>query len=194
MHNGALVAIDSATGEIVAYVGSIDYYNRKDERVRGQFDVAGLSVRQPGSAFKPIVYSAAFRAREATPATFFVDSVTQFGADRATSYMPTNADINQPPLDRQEHLSGTFDAVGLASAEALAGGAHVQSAKWPWTAPPLISLQRNFIGTSPGAWAFNGGRDVDERRRRCGLGGLAVSGFLREPVRGAAPAWLPADR
>ena len=93
VHNGALVAIDSASGAIVAYVGSVDYYNRKDPRVKGQFDVAGLGVRQPGSAFKPIVYSSAFRAREATPATFFVDAVTQFGADRETSYLPTNADI-----------------------------------------------------------------------------------------------------
>jgi len=94
VHNGALVAINSATGEIVAYIGSVDYYDRKDPRVQGQFDVAGLGLRQPGSAFKPIVYSSAFRSREATPATFFVDSVTQFGADRATSYLPTNADIH----------------------------------------------------------------------------------------------------
>jgi membrane peptidoglycan carboxypeptidase len=93
VHNGALVAINSKTGEIVAYIGSVDYYDRKDPRVQGQFDVAGLGVRQPGSAFKPIVYSSAFRAREATPATFFVDNVTQFGPDRATSYLPTNADI-----------------------------------------------------------------------------------------------------
>lgn len=93
VHNGALVAIDSQTGEIVAYIGSVDYYDRKDPRVQGQFDVAGLGRRQPGSAFKPIVYSSAFRAREATPATFFVDNVTQFGPDRATSYLPTNADI-----------------------------------------------------------------------------------------------------
>jgi membrane peptidoglycan carboxypeptidase len=93
VHNGALVAIDSATGEIVAYVGSVDYYDRKDPRVQGQFDVAGLGLRQPGSAFKPIVYSSAFRAREATPGTFFVDAVTQFGANRDTSYLPTNADI-----------------------------------------------------------------------------------------------------
>jgi membrane peptidoglycan carboxypeptidase len=93
VHNGALVAIDSATGEIVAYVGSIDYYDRKDPRVQGQFDVAGLGLRQPGSAFKPIVYSSAFRAREATPGTFFVDAVTQFGSNRETSYLPTNADI-----------------------------------------------------------------------------------------------------
>jgi membrane peptidoglycan carboxypeptidase len=95
VNNGALVAIDSATGEIVAYVGSVDYYDRQDPRVQGQFDVAGLGVRQPGSAFKPIVYSSAFRAREATPATFFVDAVTQFGSDRATSYLPTNADIKE---------------------------------------------------------------------------------------------------
>jgi membrane peptidoglycan carboxypeptidase len=99
VHNGALVAINSETGEIVAYIGSVDYYNRNDKRVDGQFDVAGLSVRQPGSAFKPIVYSSAFRAREATPATLFVDNVTQFGADRETSYLPTNADIkNHGPL------------------------------------------------------------------------------------------------
>jgi len=93
VNNGALVAIDSNTGEIVAYVGSVDYYNRDDPRVRGQFDVAGQSVRQPGSAFKPITYSSAFVAREATPATFFVDAVTQFGPVREDSYMPTNADI-----------------------------------------------------------------------------------------------------
>ncbi len=92
--NGALVAINSATGEIIAYVGSVDYYNRKDPRVDGQFDVAGLGRRQPGSAFKPITYSSAFKARKATPATFFVDSVTQFGQTQSTSYIPTNADIH----------------------------------------------------------------------------------------------------
>ncbi len=92
--NGALVAINSATGEIVSYIGSVDYYNREDPRVQGQFDVAGLGKRQPGSAFKPITYSSAFKAREATPATFFVDSVTQFGQTEETSYLPTNADIH----------------------------------------------------------------------------------------------------
>ncbi len=94
VNNGALVSIDSSTGEIVAYVGSVDYYNREDPRVQGQFDVAGLGLRQPGSAYKPITYSSAFVAREATPATFFVDATTQFGTDRPTSYMPTNADIH----------------------------------------------------------------------------------------------------
>jgi membrane peptidoglycan carboxypeptidase len=96
VHNGALVAINSATGEIVAYVGSVDYYNRKDPRVRGQFDVAGLGKRQPGSAFKPITYSSAFRARQATPATFFLDAVTQYGSsDPRRAYIPTNANIKE---------------------------------------------------------------------------------------------------
>ena len=95
VNNGALVAIDSATGEIVAYVGSVDYYNREDPRVQGQFDVAGLGRRQPGSAFKPITYSSAFKSRDATVATMFVDALTEFGVEGATSYRPTNADIQE---------------------------------------------------------------------------------------------------
>ena len=142
VHNGALVAIDSATGEIVAYVGSVDYWNRKDKRVRGQFDVAGQAVRQPGSAFKPITYSSAFVAREATPATFFVDAVTQFGPTRETSYMPTNADVTDHgplvaadalrfslnvPSVMMQYLVGTeataefAERMGIASAEYIMG-------------------------------------------------------------------------
>jgi peptidoglycan glycosyltransferase len=137
-NNGALVAIDSNTGEIVAYVGSIDYYNREDPRVEGQFDVAGLGLRQPGSAFKPITYSSAFVAREATPATFFLDATTQFGPNRPTSYMPTNADITEHgpllatdalryslnvPSVMMQHLVGPdvtaefAESMGIASAE-----------------------------------------------------------------------------
>lgn len=91
VHNSALVAINSATGEIVAYVGSVDYYNRKDPRVQGQFDVAGLGRRQPGSAFKPITYSSAFKARKATVSTMLVDALTDFGG----GYLPTNADVKE---------------------------------------------------------------------------------------------------
>jgi membrane peptidoglycan carboxypeptidase len=96
VHNGALVAINTATGEIVAYVGSVDYYNRTDPRVQGQFDVAGLGRRQPGSAFKPITYSSAFVARQATPATFFLDAVVQYGSSNPKqAYIPTNANIKE---------------------------------------------------------------------------------------------------
>jgi peptidoglycan glycosyltransferase len=93
--NGALVSIDSATGEIVAYIGSKDFNNRDDPRVQGEFDVAGLGLRQPGSAFKPITYSSAFKARAATVSTMFVDAATQFSLTSSSSYIPTNADIQE---------------------------------------------------------------------------------------------------
>jgi membrane peptidoglycan carboxypeptidase len=91
VNNGALVSIDSKSGEIIAYVGSVDYYNRKDPRVQGQFDVAGLGRRQIGSAFKPITYTSAFQARKASPATMLVDTTTNFGG----GYVPQNADIHE---------------------------------------------------------------------------------------------------
>ncbi len=157
VHNGALVAIDSATGEIVAYVGSVDYYNRKDKRVRGQFDVAGLAVRQPGSAFKPIVYSSAFRAREATPATFFVDAVTQFGADRATSYLPTNADIkDHGPLLAVDALRYSLNVpsvmmqylVGVNETAAFAESMGIASSEYILDQDPGLTLALGSVPVS----------------------------------------------
>jgi len=55
VHNGALVAIRPRTGEILAMVGSADYW---DETIDGRFNVAVDGLRQPGSAFKPFTYAA----------------------------------------------------------------------------------------------------------------------------------------
>jgi len=63
----ALVSLDPETGGILAYVGGRQY-------TRSQFDRAGQAHRQAGSAFKPIVYAAAFETRRATPASFLEDS------------------------------------------------------------------------------------------------------------------------
>ncbi|HUF05979.1 MAG TPA: transglycosylase domain-containing protein, partial [Candidatus Binatia bacterium] len=95
VNNGAMVSIDSATGEIVAYVGSVDYRNREDPRVQGQYDIAALALRQPGSAFTPITYASAFQSRSATVATMLVDAMTEFGLGGSSSYRPTNADIHE---------------------------------------------------------------------------------------------------
>ena len=98
--NAALVSIDPRTGEILAYVGSVDYYDRDDPRVQGQFDVAGIGVRQPGSAFKMFNYLTALK-KGATPATVVVDARTDFTgrADpgnmgrNTCGYCPENADL-----------------------------------------------------------------------------------------------------
>jgi len=103
--NAGLVSIDPKTGEILAYVGSVDYYNREDPKVQGQFDVAGIGVRQPGSSFKVFNYVTALK-NGATAATVVVDARTDFGgtADparlaagsvdfKSCDYCPENADL-----------------------------------------------------------------------------------------------------
>jgi len=71
--NAALVAIDPKTGNLLAMVGSIDYFDIKKE---GNFNVA-TALRQPGSAFKPIVYSVALD-KGLTDKTILFDVKTEF--------------------------------------------------------------------------------------------------------------------
>jgi penicillin-binding protein 1B len=63
----ALLSIDPEDGGILAYVGGRDYAG-------SQFDRIHQARRQAGSAFKPIVYAAAFEQRIAHPATFLEDA------------------------------------------------------------------------------------------------------------------------
>lgn len=93
--NAGLVAIDPQTGQILAMVGSRDYF---DPNIDGNFNVT-LGKRQPGSSFKPFVYATAL-AKGYTPDTVVFDVRTQFSslcaADDFTSegecYSPGNYD------------------------------------------------------------------------------------------------------
>ena len=85
--DGALVAIEPSTGYILAMVGSADYYN---EEIDGQVNVA-LSLRQPGSAIKPLTYVAAFE-KGWTPATLIWDLPTEFPDGANPPYVPRNYD------------------------------------------------------------------------------------------------------
>lgn len=87
-HNAALVAMKPSTGEILAMVGSADFY---DETIDGQVNVAN-SERQPGSSFKPIVYAAAF-TKGWGPGTVVLDDRTGFpGGPGGTPWYPRNYD------------------------------------------------------------------------------------------------------
>jgi membrane carboxypeptidase/penicillin-binding protein len=85
--NAALVAMRPGTGELLAMVGSIDFF---DTRIDGQVNVA-LRLRQPGSSIKPITYVAAFE-RGWTPATFIMDVETSFPDGANPDYRPVNYD------------------------------------------------------------------------------------------------------
>ena len=89
LRNGALIAEDYQTGEILAYQGSADpTATRGNKRFQPRFDVLSDGWRQPGSAFKPVVYSTGIDAKTITAATMFMDVVTDFGG----GYTPTDAD------------------------------------------------------------------------------------------------------
>jgi membrane peptidoglycan carboxypeptidase len=90
--SGALVAIRPITGEILAMVGSADFYN---DAIDGQVNMA-ISPRQPGSSIKPLTYIAAFE-KGWTPGTLIWDVPSEFPPsgdpnDTRPPYKPVNYD------------------------------------------------------------------------------------------------------
>ncbi len=81
--NGAAVVVDPKTGEILSLVGSNNWFNEEYGRVN-----VATQTRQPGSAFKPIVYAIALEEQKITPATVLHDKPTTF----ANNYRPQNYD------------------------------------------------------------------------------------------------------
>jgi len=96
--NAAVVAMTPQTGEILAMLGSIDFW---DEQIDGQVNVT-LALRQPGSSIKPVNYLAAFE-KGWTPATLIMDVTTEFPNWEGPPYVPKNYDGKEhgPVLVRQ---------------------------------------------------------------------------------------------
>jgi len=90
--NAALVAIDVPTGQLLAMVGSKDFFN---EEIQGQVNVA-VRPRQPGSSFKPIVYAAGFTKGYTTEA-LLEDVATTFPTP-VGAYEPKNYDEKERGL------------------------------------------------------------------------------------------------
>jgi 1A family penicillin-binding protein len=88
--NAALVALNPRNGQVLAMVGSADFYSTD---IDGQVNVA-LRLRQPGSSIKPVNYVAAFE-RGWTAATFIMDIKTQFPDGANPPYEPHNHDLKE---------------------------------------------------------------------------------------------------
>ncbi|PWU22970.1 penicillin-binding protein [Candidatus Cerribacteria bacterium 'Amazon FNV 2010 28 9'] len=87
--NGAAMVLDPKDGEILAMVGSKNYFATD---IDGQFNVAVDGSRQPGSSIKPVTYVLAFR-KGFTPASMIVDAPTSFpGGTGQPDYAPQNYD------------------------------------------------------------------------------------------------------
>lgn len=86
--NGAALVTKPKTGEILAMVGSKDFF---DTSIDGNVNVT-IANRQPGSSIKPINYALALFRGLITPATVIMDVPTTFGAAGTTPYHPVNYD------------------------------------------------------------------------------------------------------
>lgn len=103
--NASLTAVDPKTGQILAMVGSRDFFN---EEIDGAVNVA-LRPRQPGSSFKPYVYATAFK-EGMNPATQLFDVVTNFGEFGGQTYTPQNYDSGQRgPVSVRQALAGSLN-------------------------------------------------------------------------------------
>ncbi len=86
--NGAAVILDPKTGEILAMIGSKDYFDAADD---GNFNVA-INPRQPGSSTKPIIYAKALE-KGYTASTVLMDVQTKFPGGSGTQwYIPGDYD------------------------------------------------------------------------------------------------------
>jgi 1A family penicillin-binding protein len=92
-NNAGLLAINPKNGEILAMVGSRDYF---DKDINGSFNVTTQARRQPGSSFKPIIYTAAFE-KGYTPETVLFDVETNFST-YGDEYKPLNYDLKEHGL------------------------------------------------------------------------------------------------
>jgi penicillin-binding protein 1C len=185
VEDGAVVVLDNASGEVLAWVGS-------SGDLSGAAEVDGvLARRQPGSTLKPFVYALAFEKGLVTPATLIDDSPAQI-ATGAGLYLPQNYDhawkgfvsartalgasLNVPAV-RVGAMLGT-DAL-LARLRAL-GLALPESAGWYGASLALGSADVSLLGLTNAYRALaNGGRYAPVA--------LAV-GAGKAPVRVADPA------
>lgn len=110
--NAAGVILKADTSEIVAMIGSVDFWNKG---IDGNFNVA-IAERQPGSTFKPIVYMTAFLnpidngTTIVTPATMTSDVRTEFNNGQAEPYIPQNIDLlYHGPVSIREALANSYN-------------------------------------------------------------------------------------
>ncbi|MGD8455832.1 MAG: penicillin-binding protein 1C [Anaerolineales bacterium] len=109
VNNAALVALDPLSGEILALVGSADFF---DPSIDGSVNMV-ISQRQPGSAFKPIVYAAALdpnREHPWNPGTMILDVYTSFTLANGDIYTPRNYDfLEHGPVSVREALGSSLN-------------------------------------------------------------------------------------
>ena len=119
VNNAAVVVLDPKNGEILALVGSADFF---DESIDGALDMA-ISPRQTGSAFKPFVYALALDPASPTAwtaATPILDVSTTFTLRDGTPYTPINYDeLEHGPVSLRMALGSSLNIPAVKTLQAV---------------------------------------------------------------------------
>ena len=103
--NGAAMITKPNTGEILAMIGSKNYF---DDKIDGQVNVT-TSLRQPGSSIKPLNYAVGL-LRGWTAGTMFLDIPTCFNVNGQKSYCPKNYDNSfRGPVSMRQSLANSLN-------------------------------------------------------------------------------------
>lgn len=121
VNNAAVMVMSPSNGEILAMDGSVKY-NDKRPQVRGEYNAA-IALRQPGSSFKPVVYSTAFEMGW-YPAMIIPDHQTtypgQLSGDPPQYYTPQNYDgtfHTGYPMTVRTAIANSFNIPAIDAAE-----------------------------------------------------------------------------
>lgn len=118
----AIYAMDPRTGGVKAMVGGYDFK-------KSQFNRATQAKRNPGSAFKPIIYGAALE-KGLTAATLIEDSPVEYDSGMAKSWKPKNYDnIYRGNVTMREALTNSINIVSIKILEKIGAGTAVEFAK-----------------------------------------------------------------
>jgi penicillin-binding protein 1C len=164
----AIVALDNASGDVLARVASADYF---DERRSGQVDMT-QALRSPGSALKPFIYGLAFEDGLAHPETLIEDRPVRYGA-----YAPENFDLTfQGTVTVRRALQLSLNVPAVALLDKV--GSSRLSARLAQAGAPLVLPK----GEAPGLAMALGGLGITLSDLTMLYSGIA-SGGNAMPVR-----------
>lgn len=174
--NGAAVVLNPKNGEILAMVGSKDYFAKDYD---GNVNVT-LSLRQPGSATKPITYSAALQKGYNT-STVIMDAKTEFpGGEGKPPYIPVNYDGNlHGPVQIRYALGNSYN-IPAVKMLALVGVEKVMDLGFRMGLSTWEPTRENV--DSVGLSLTLGGREVRLLDLTSTFGVLANEGTKQEPI------------
>jgi penicillin-binding protein 1C len=193
--SAALIAVDHASGEVIAHVASPGYLN---EEHFGAVDMT-RAVRSPGSTLKPLIYGMAFEAGLAHPETLIEDRPARFG-----TYVPKNFDQHwHGTVSIRMALAQSLNIPAVRVLDALGPGRLYSRLKQlgggpvlPWAADPTLAIALGGLGLrltdlAELYSAFARGGEGGPLRYRLGIEGQAAAagGRLLSPV----AAWYITD-